>query len=199
MHAHVGATIRLVTSDGWTRARDAFDQAVGWFMRSVPEVEGRWEELALGEWSVRDLVGHTSRAMLTVEAYLGTPASEAEVTSAVEYFRRVLASSGDPAAVAQRGRDAGAALGEDPASAVREISERVLARLHAESGDALLTTPAGGMRLLALLSRYAPPQPWWLGYLDTGADDIVFPDAPPVTLYAGWSYVLVEASTPAGG
>lgn len=47
--------------------------------------------------------------------------------------------------------------------------------------------------LLALLSRYAPPQPWWLGYLDTGTDDIVFPDAPPVTLYAGWSYVLVEA------
>jgi hypothetical protein len=36
-------------------------------------------------------------------------------------------------------------------------------------------------------------QPWWLGYLDTGADDIVFPDAPKVTLYAGWEYVLVEA------
>jgi hypothetical protein len=32
-----------------------------------------------------------------------------------------------------------------------------------------------------------------LGYLDTGADDIVFPDAPKVTLYAGWHYVLVEA------
>jgi hypothetical protein len=47
--------------------------------------------------------------------------------------------------------------------------------------------------LLALLSRHAAPQPWWLGYLDTGADDIVFPDAPPVTLYADWRYVLVEA------
>ncbi|MDA8072201.1 MAG: maleylpyruvate isomerase N-terminal domain-containing protein [Actinomycetota bacterium] len=136
-----------MASDDWARARDGFDQAVRWFVRCVPEGEGRWEELALGEWSVRDLVGHTSRAMLTVEAYLGTPASEAEVTSAVEYFRRVLASSGDPAAVAQRGRDAGAALGEDPAGAVREISERVLARLHGESGDALLATPAGGMRL----------------------------------------------------
>ncbi len=47
--------------------------------------------------------------------------------------------------------------------------------------------------LLALLSRHAAPQPWWLGYLDTGADDIVIPDAPPVTLYTGWRYVLVEA------
>jgi hypothetical protein len=47
--------------------------------------------------------------------------------------------------------------------------------------------------LLTLLSEQSPSQPWWLGYLDTGADDIVFPDAPKVTLYAGWDYVLVEA------
>ncbi len=47
--------------------------------------------------------------------------------------------------------------------------------------------------VLALLSEQSTGQPWWLGYLDTGADDIVFPDAPKVTLYYGWHYVLVEA------
>src|SRR5207247_5606127 len=47
--------------------------------------------------------------------------------------------------------------------------------------------------VLALLSEQSADQPWWLGYLDTGADDIVFPDAPKVTLYYGWHYVLVEA------
>ena len=47
--------------------------------------------------------------------------------------------------------------------------------------------------VLALLSEQSAGQPWWLGYLDTGADDIVFPDAPKVTLYSGWDYVLVEA------
>jgi hypothetical protein len=47
--------------------------------------------------------------------------------------------------------------------------------------------------LLALLRQQSPDQQWWLGYLDTGVDDIVFPDAPKVTLYAGWQYVLVEA------
>jgi hypothetical protein len=47
--------------------------------------------------------------------------------------------------------------------------------------------------VLALLSEQSAGQPWWLGYLDTGADDIVFPRAPKVTLYAGWHYVLVEA------
>src|SRR5260370_40254386 len=47
--------------------------------------------------------------------------------------------------------------------------------------------------VLALLSEQSTGQPRWLGYLDTGADDIVFPDAPKVTLYSGWHYVLVEA------
>lgn len=47
--------------------------------------------------------------------------------------------------------------------------------------------------VIALLSEHSAGQPWWLGYLDTGADDIVFPGAPMVTLYAGWHYVLVEA------
>jgi hypothetical protein len=47
--------------------------------------------------------------------------------------------------------------------------------------------------VLALLSEHSAGQPWWLGYLDTGNDDIVFPRAPMVTLYAGWHYVLVEA------
>jgi hypothetical protein len=45
----------------------------------------------------------------------------------------------------------------------------------------------------ALLAEHSAGQPWWLGYLDTGVDDVVFPGAPMVTLYPGWHYVLVEA------
>ena len=47
--------------------------------------------------------------------------------------------------------------------------------------------------VLAVLRDASAVQPWWLGYLDTGADDVVFPDTPMVTLYTGWRYVLVEA------
>jgi hypothetical protein len=47
--------------------------------------------------------------------------------------------------------------------------------------------------LLGLLREQAPPQPWWLGYLETGVSDVVFPNAPRVRLYAGWPYVLVKA------
>lgn len=43
------------------------------------------------------------------------------------------------------------------------------------------------------LINQTPDQPWWLGYLETGAHDIVFPHAPRVSLYWDWPYVLVEA------
>lgn len=44
------------------------------------------------------------------------------------------------------------------------------------------------------LTAYTKEQPWWLGFLETGAHDVVFPEAPRVTLYWGWPYVLVAAS-----
>lgn len=65
---------------------------------------------------------------------------------------------------------------------------------------ATVVLPVGGegqdehdRAVLKLLKEQSVGQPWWLGYLDTGADDIVFPDAPKVALYAGWPHVLVEA------
>lgn len=47
--------------------------------------------------------------------------------------------------------------------------------------------------VIGLLSGQSPDCPWWLGYLDTGGADIVFPDAPKVSLYANWPYAMVRA------
>jgi hypothetical protein len=47
--------------------------------------------------------------------------------------------------------------------------------------------------LLGILVQRTEPQPWWLGFLETGASDVVFTDAPRVEMYAHWGYVLVEA------
>jgi hypothetical protein len=47
--------------------------------------------------------------------------------------------------------------------------------------------------VLDLLTDQTEEQPWWLGYLDTGASDVVFPYAPRTTAYYGWDYLLVEA------
>ena len=64
---------------------------------------------------------------------------------------------------------------------------------------ATLVVPDGGERraahdaaLVAALRSFTDGQPWYLGYLDTGASDVVF-DVPGVWLYSDWRYVVVEA------
>jgi hypothetical protein len=47
--------------------------------------------------------------------------------------------------------------------------------------------------VIDLLTAQTSEQPWWLGYLDTGASDVVFPYAARTTVYYGYGYVLVEA------
>ena len=47
--------------------------------------------------------------------------------------------------------------------------------------------------VVAELAGHTAAQPWWLGYLETGAHDIVFPAAPRVSLYWDWPYLRVEA------
>jgi uncharacterized protein (TIGR03083 family) len=130
----------------WDGSRRAFADAAGWFVRTASLVAGRWQQPGLGEWDVRALVGHTSRSLLTVEAYLARPAASVEIASAVEYYRATREVAAGPG-VAQRGRDAGAALGAEPAAAVAEIAGRVLPLVDARTGAELVTTIAGGMRL----------------------------------------------------
>ena len=129
-------------------ARRTFAEAAGFFVATVERVRpADWERPALGEWSVRDLAGHTSRALITLETYLGRPAQAVDAASAVEYFVSARASFGDPVEVARRGREAGAALGADPAATIRQLAERVVPLVAGADLDLLLATPAGGMRL----------------------------------------------------
>jgi uncharacterized protein (TIGR03083 family) len=130
----------------WDDSRRAFTDAAQWFVRTAALVGDRWERPGLGEWDVRALVGHTSRSLLTVEMYLARPAAAVEVDSAADYFRvtREMAVGPD---VSARGRDAGLALGADPAAAVADIAGRVLPLVDSCDGTELVTTIAGGMRL----------------------------------------------------
>jgi uncharacterized protein (TIGR03083 family) len=130
----------------WDDSRRAFTDAAHWFVGTAALVGDRWERPGLGEWDVRALVGHTSRSFLTVETYLARPAEAIDVASAADYFRATRAAAAD-AAVAARGRDAGIALGADPAAAVAEIAARVLALVDTTDGSELVTTIVGGMRL----------------------------------------------------
>ncbi len=86
------------------------------------------------------------------------------------------------------------------ASGVRTNSNGTIAIPAVFDAYATIDLPEGGNNqqahdeaILSVLREQSGDQQWWLGYLDTGADDVVFPDAPRVTLYSGWGYVLVKA------
>lgn len=135
----------------WSESVLAYAEASAWFVETVALVGDRWSAPGLGEWDVRALVGHTTRSLLTVEAGLANPPQAAALDSPVGYFQATRVLTSGPA-IAQRGRDAGEALGADPAAGVTGIVARVLPLLDGRSGTELVTTAGGGM----LLADYLP-------------------------------------------
>jgi hypothetical protein len=118
----------------------------------------QWDAPALGVWSVRDLVGHASRALLTIELYVARDAEMITLDSAVAYLSATTTSidrNQRDQAIAERGRQAGTALGSDPASSVRAIADRVLALVDRTASDAPCATPAGGIELGSYLPTRA--------------------------------------------
>lgn len=133
-----------------------FSTAAAGFLRVVegvtPERLGR---PGLGDWDVRSLLGHATRAFRTIESYLGAQASEVTLRGPEDYFVATRAGLADPAAVTERGRAAGAALGENPTAAVREIAVRVLELVAGTPDEAVASTPVGGIRLADYLPTRA--------------------------------------------
>ncbi len=132
-------------------SKAVFRESAEAFLALVRQIGAdEWDAPGLGEWSVRDLVGHTSRSLITVENYLGTESTE-PLDGPVEYYlacRVVLATDNG---VAQRGRDAGAALGADPVAKVAELTERVTRLVEASGGDTPVGTPFGTITLASYL------------------------------------------------
>jgi uncharacterized protein (TIGR03083 family) len=109
----------------------------------------QWRGPGLGEWDLRSLVGHAGRAAITVDTYLDRPAESEAVTTPYAYFAKS-PTPADSAAVAERGRQAGVALGDDPASFVEALVAKVLRRVDRDD-DPVIETIAGGMRLSVYL------------------------------------------------
>lgn len=134
--------------------RTDFSAAAGAFVAAVGAIENdQWTRPGLGVWSVRDLVGHTSRSFVTLREYArpGDTSSPIDVDGPVAYYQRVVAMAGAPEAVADRGRRAGAALGGDPAGAIRALSTEAGDLVGAWPDDARLGTLAGVMSLAGYL------------------------------------------------
>ncbi|HKN43515.1 MAG TPA: maleylpyruvate isomerase N-terminal domain-containing protein [Propionibacteriaceae bacterium] len=140
----------MIEAWGELNVRETFAEAARSFADLVPRIpEDRWDGPGLGEWDLRSLVGHTSRSLITVETYLRQPVDTEEVPTPAAYY--VAIADLDNAAVAERGRQAGQALGDNPVEFVNALARRVLAAVEA-AGNPLIHTAAGGMRLENYLS-----------------------------------------------
>lgn len=137
--------------------RDRFDQAADAFTKVVSQIgPNAWDGPGLGEWTVRDLVGHASRSFVTVETYLAAPAGQGGeprlLPDAAAYYLAIRETTyADAAAITQRGRDAGAALGDDPAGAVTALATRVTQLVRERGDDDIAVTPFGSLRLAEYL------------------------------------------------
>jgi uncharacterized protein (TIGR03083 family) len=133
-----------------------FTLASNGFLHLISQIgDDDWSKPGLGEWNIRELVGHASRAYLTVTTYLAKPAQHVDVHSAAEYLSLALLGNNraaNNAAVADRGRETTASLGDNIVQAINGIAEETLAAIDAAAANATVTTIAGGMLLTDFLN-----------------------------------------------
>jgi len=134
--------------------RAGFEDATTCFLEAVRAVpDERWDEAgALGEWSTRQLVGHTLRAFTTIEVYLAaSPKTDRVFADALEYYAAVLSDIPVHAGVADRGRIAGAEL-TDPIGQVEAAATHISALVSATSDDEAVNTFAGQITFVEYLA-----------------------------------------------
>lgn len=116
--------------------RGAFSAAGQGFVSLVEGLEPA-DYVARGteEWSVLELVAHTSRAYLATEAVVAAPVdpSSRRLDSAAAYFRAALSVEGVHGGISQRAREAAESMRGDPVGFVRAAAARV--------GDLVARTP----------------------------------------------------------
>lgn len=134
-----------------------FSQAAESFVELVRRIGAeQWEAPALGSWSVRDLAGHTTRAILTVTTYLGQQELfEVTVPTAEHYYTVALTQFGDDASVAARGVEAGAWLGDQPVERIRTALADARDLLVAQTPDRVVSIGGMGIPLAEYLRTRA--------------------------------------------
>ncbi len=123
------------------------------FIETIARVdETQWQQVGLGEWTVHELVGHNCRATFgLIDGSMDRPAERLDIERPADFWKDVRTPA-DNASIAEDGRKAAAALGDRPLEAVQEIADRVRARIANTPDDTLITTRAGGMRLIDYLA-----------------------------------------------
>jgi uncharacterized protein (TIGR03083 family) len=126
-----------------------FEIAAHSFLDLVAEVRpAQWNEPALGVWDVRSLVGHTARAILTVEQHLSAdPAPEVTAPDAETYYTEVFNVYTDNDAIAARGVEAGNALTENSGAEFEATLGRALQLIRSSGPDRIVAIGPIGIPL----------------------------------------------------
>ncbi|HEY8080524.1 MAG TPA: maleylpyruvate isomerase N-terminal domain-containing protein [Acidimicrobiales bacterium] len=137
------STTRLAFAD----AAAAFDDLVGSI--DPPQLAAP----ASDEWTVRELVGHTSRALLTIETSLAAPLDDStrRLASAADYFCAAMSVAGVHAGIVERARQAATGLGDDPRAYVRDTVARVLPLVDRTPDDVIVQHFAGRIAFIDYL------------------------------------------------
>ena len=142
-----------------TRIRHSFHNAVEGFKGLLIDIsDDDLDRNGLGVWSVRDLIGHTSRALSTIENYCGHHSKEPVIKGPVEYFSTARALMADKEAwekrenaIAERGKETGESMGRSPMTFVYDLAERVTIIVDTHADDTEVATPFGQMSLIDYL------------------------------------------------
>jgi len=60
--------------------REAFKESAEFFLQTLSQVPSEvWASPGLGEWTLRDLVGHTYRSFVTLETYAARPGTSVDL------------------------------------------------------------------------------------------------------------------------
>lgn len=128
-------------------------EAVAYFRETVGLIRAdQWEMPGLGVWSVRDLVGHTSRALGNVQRDITEPLPySGDYERAADYFWAAIQTPNIAERVAEQGRASGAALGAAPVAAIAQLHEAISNLLADTPADTRVVTPFGRLPLGAYL------------------------------------------------
>ena len=132
--------------------RNAFRESIEQFVEVVERVPSdAWGRPGLGEWSIRELVGHVVGVIDGVVADTGHAAPMAAEGAAAHYVQ-AMSSPRVHEEVAERARTRAASFGDSPVEAARAVVARTLDAVDALDDAAPVTTNVGPVRLVDYLS-----------------------------------------------
>ncbi len=176
-----------------TETLAAFRESGHWWRSLVGGVDDhQWDQNAVGEWTVRELVAHGGRAFKTVSEYVeGEVKDPTRIDTAAEYFRIVLAERTPHVHIANRARQE-ARLHTDWVDATDQLwaaAEQVVSNV---SGDTDVHTFVGEIAL----DQYLATRVVELVVHGTDlAEAIAIPSPPPLAGARVAIEVLLDLST----